>query len=227
VYNELIVNTAQQTVINTGVISFLTVLLLTLFLNGLTIYLTFFLLMLICVVTAIFYKSASASENALPSHIKNKVLTTPVPAESDGNVRINTQKLDNLVTMTEYRLFKLSSIFPFQLFQDDIIIEQKQVIIIKRNFFFSSQQYPFSIKDILAPIVETSLFFAKFQLKLGPGSYRQDPPSVSYLGKDEAQKARRIIMGLIVCDKENVDLNGMAYGDILKKVEEIGRFNSK
>ena len=73
------------------------------------------------------------------------------------------------------------------------------------------------------PIVEQSVFFATLKLELGPGGFQQNPPPVTFLFKKEAIKANRIIVGLIICHKEKIDLSGMSREEILRKSEEIGR----
>jgi hypothetical protein len=215
-------NITQKVILKIGSLIFFIITFLVLVLPLFSIPVYFFLLIIIGTFTLIFYRRASSpSVTSITSPVNNKE-QTPYPGKS-SKLDVNTQRLDNLVSMTENKLFKLSTVFPFKLFQDNIIIEQKQIIIERSNFFFSSQQYSFSIKDILAPEIETSFLFAKLKLELGPGGFQQNPPSVSYLKKTEAQKAMRIIMGLIICDKEKIDLTNMSQVDVLNKVEEIGR----
>lgn len=137
----------------------------------------------------------------------------------------NTEKLDTLTHLSDNRLFRLHSVFPFTLFTDTIVIEHKSVIIEKKNFFLSSEIYPISIKDILSPVVSTGVFFATLHLELGPGGFHQNPPEISFLKKSEALKARRIIMGLIICDKEGIDLTKMNKDEVLRKLDEVGDVN--
>lgn len=134
----------------------------------------------------------------------------------------NTQ-LDNLAKMTEERLYTLSSVFPFDLFPNKIFIEQKQVIIIYSQFFWSYQDYHVLVEDILMPVVEMGPFFATLRLELGPGGFMQNPPSITFLKKTEALRAKRIIMGLLICKKEGIEFAGLTPDEIVQKVEEIGR----
>lgn len=138
--------------------------------------------------------------------------------------KVGNKELDKLADMTEGRLFAFSSVFPFDFFPNQIIIEQKQIVIIYRQFFWSSQEYHVLIEDILTPIVENGVFFSTLKLQLGPGGFQQDPPPISFLKKAEASKAKRIIVGLLICHKEKIDFSGMKPSEIVKKVEEIGRF---
>ena|SRR3989344_2745166 len=132
-------------------------------------------------------------------------------------------RLDQLVKMTEGRLFTASAVWPFDLFPNRIFIEQKQVIIVYSQFFFTAQDYHVLIEDILMPIVETGVFFATLKLELGPGGFQQNPPPIQYLRKKDALEIKRIIVGLLICHKEKIDFSGMTSQEILEKVEEIGR----
>lgn len=151
-------------------------------------------------------------------------LTTLHENESTGLDK-DTQKLNNLMNLSDNRLLKLCTVFPFKLFKDTIVIEQKSVIIEKKNFFLSSEIYPISIKDILSPVVSTGIFFATFHLELGPTGIHENPPVISFLKKNEAMRARRVIMALIICDKEGIDLTKMNKDEVLRKLDDVGNVN--
>ncbi len=178
--------------------------------------------LIICIPAGLFYYSFSNTKGPEPT-----VSTAPlesVPLKTSTNE--NSNKLDNLVKMTENRLFNLKSVFPFKLFPDSIVIEQKQVILICNQFFGSAQNYPILIKDILMPNIESSVFFATLKIKVVMGGVQQNPPSIRFLKKSEALKAARIITGLIICDREHIDLSGENQVEVVGKVEEIGRIKA-
>lgn len=132
-------------------------------------------------------------------------------------------RMGQLVQMTEGRLFKASAVFPFDLFPNKIFIEQKQIIIVYSQFFFTYQDYHVLIEDILMPIVEQGLFFATLRIELGPGGFQQNPPPIHYLKKNDALRIKKIIVGLLICHKEKIDLSEMTPAQVLENVEEIGR----
>lgn len=134
--------------------------------------------------------------------------------------------LEKLAQMTEGRLFKLSAVFPFDFFPNTVFIEQKQIVLVYRQFFWSSQEYHILIEDVLTPIVESGVFFSTLKIQIGSGGFQQDPPPISFLRKSEALRAKRIIVGLLICHKEKIDFSNMSSHEILTKVEEIGRFKA-
>lgn len=145
------------------------------------------------------------------------------PNFKNSKKSLKTNKLDKVTQQTNDKLFEITSVFPFDLFPNKVIIGQKQIVLVYRQFFFASQVYNFLIQDILTPVVGSSVFFSTLRIELGPGGFQQNPPSIKYLRKKEALKARRIIMGLIICEREKVDLVGIPPGELVLKVEEIGR----
>lgn len=166
----------------------------------------------------IFLQSSSVSE-AIFKGSRGVVFKNRFSNKLTGN-----KKLDNLTEITSKPLYATSAVFPFDLFPDKILLEQKQVILVYKHFFYSSQEFNILIEDILSPVVETSVMFATFKIELGPGGFEQNPPPIQYLRKKSAIKLKRMIMGLIMCNKEGVDLSKMTRQEILVKIEEIGSF---
>lgn len=139
-------------------------------------------------------------------------------------VKEEKKKLNNLARMTENRLFSMSAVWPFDLFRNRVYIEEKQVILVFKQFFFITQEYNILIQDILVPVIENGLLFSTLRIQLGPGGFQQDPPAVKYLPKPEAEIAKHLIMGLLVCHKEKINLEDLEKEEIIDKLIEIGRF---
>lgn len=135
------------------------------------------------------------------------------------------QKLDELLQHNERALYRLSTVFPFDLFPDDVVIDLHKVNLISRTFFFSEGVHSFPIKEIGDVLVESSIFFAT--LKLMNKTMSRNLFSVPYLKKKEALCARNIIQGLVVADKEGIDITHIQNGELVKKIEEIGKVYTK
>ena len=129
--------------------------------------------------------------------------------------------------MTENRLFSASAVWPFDLFRNKIYIEEKQIILVFKQFFYINQEYHILIQDVLVPVVENSLLFSTLKIQLGPGGFQQDPPPLRYLPKKDALTAKEIIMGLLVCHKEEINIEDFDYDVIVDKLIEIGRYKKE
>lgn len=132
------------------------------------------------------------------------------------------QKLDQLVAKSERILYRISTVFPFHLFPDELIIDENKVSLYDKQFFWSESIQSIRIKDIADIIIDTNPFFASITItEMSP---RSNPIQLSFLWKKEAFKAHRIIQGLIVACKEEIDLSPIE--DILlllQKLENLGK----
>ena len=133
-------------------------------------------------------------------------------------------KLDNQAQMTTNRLFRMKAVGPFDFFPNKVVIEEKQVILYYKQFFFTTQEYHILVPDILIPVIENSLLFATLKIEIGVGGYQQNPPPIHFLPKKEALLAKQIIMGLLVCYKEDISLEGLDNEEKIDKLIEIGRY---
>lgn len=199
--------------------------------------------------------SIFVSESAVLSFVSLLVLIISVPASNlllkekkpqknqggnkeqtneEKNVKVQVKKktsldkeVEKISIETEDMLFEASTVFPFDLFPNKVRIGQKQIMLLYKQFFSTIQVYNLLLTDILTPVVESSIFFATLKLELGPGGFQQDPPPMKFLKKGDAFKARRIIMGLIILNRENIDLTNFSPKEIAEKAEEIGKIKSE
>lgn len=137
----------------------------------------------------------------------------------------NQQKLDGLLENSKSVLFATKNIIP--LLRDEIIIDTGKVTIIYRPFFFSEKIHSVSIQDITDIYIETAPFFATIKIIdrdfVDNNEQMRTPISVRYVWKSNAEKARRIITGLMTASKEGIDLKAISDDDLAKKLEEIGK----
>lgn len=131
-----------------------------------------------------------------------------------------SQKLKLLTNKSSRVLLKASSVFPFDLFPDEISIDGFKVSIISHDFFMSEDIHSVPIdmiKDIelyLGPLFAT--------LRIVPDGYPGHGLEVSYLKRADALKARRIIEGLIISRKQGIDPMELTNFEHDKQIEEIG-----
>lgn len=128
--------------------------------------------------------------------------------------------LEDLVEQAPTVLYKVKSIFPFDFFPDEIVIDTHKLNIINRIFFFSDSVASIPYSSIGDVQLETSIFFAS--LKVVTTALTRNLVTIRYLSKSKATRARRIILGLMVMEKEGVDLKKIDPKEIMKEVERIG-----
>ena len=129
-------------------------------------------------------------------------------------------KLRKLVYRSNEVLFKCKTVFPFDFFPDTLIIDKTKINIINKEFFFSESVHSIMIRTIKDLQVDTNMFFAK--LIIIPDVYMGQTTEISYLRKKDALEARRIIQGLMLCEREEIDISDLDAKEIKDRIEKAG-----
>lgn len=143
------------------------------------------------------------------------------PVPRDTGQFTDAAKFDTLVRGCKRVLLKISAFFPFDLFPDEIIVDECKVSIVFREFFFSEDIHSINIDMIRDVDVETGPFFAKLQIV--PDGYPGHPLIVRYLKKKDANLARSVIQGLMVARRNDIDLSKINEPDLVSKLELLGK----
>jgi hypothetical protein len=171
-------------------------------------------------------------KEAIKESAKNDVKSTPEQGEKEGLKeetkleKISKNKLDNLVKQSNTPLLKFSTVFPFDLFPDEICIDLNQISILTKHFMYSERQsIPF--KNMVDVDVTTDFFFASLTLLYRETvanslSTSQNSLTITFLKKEDAKKARSIIDGIIIAIKENIDLAALEIPSLSQKLELVG-----
>lgn len=161
--------------------------------------------------------AASASK----ANVRNKSLDVGVSTSGPSPPLQDEQKLNKLVIGSSQVFLKISSVFPFDFFPDDLTIDDNKVSFIIREFFFSEDIYSIIIKSIKDVEIECGPFFAT--LKIVPEWFPGKIVQVNYLKKSEAIEARRLILGLICACREGIDVTKLDQDKVKKMVEKVGK----
>ena len=150
----------------------------------------------------------------------------PPPKYTSGEVprEDDLEKLNHMVEQCRHPLYKIITVFPFVFFPNEVIIDINKVTIIYRNFFASEQVHSVLIKDISDVVVETNPIFA--MLRIVDIGYTDNTIDVNYLKRSAAQRARRVIQGLVMIHRHGIDLAKVECADLLQKVENLGATGS-
>lgn len=147
----------------------------------------------------------------------NPPIVFPDPSEQS-----TMKKLTSLAQQSERILLVIRSVFPFQLFPDEIILDETKLSVHHKLFFFSKQRLSVEYEDVFNVSVEHSMFFAT--IKIEDRYFVQRPIIVTYLRKQDAILARRVIQGMILAKRAGVDLQSVKHiHELLEVVERIGK----
>src|SRR3989344_3628797 len=104
-------------------------------------------------------------------YIHGKPQTKNEPKEEKAEIG----KLKTLADETETVIYKASSVFPFQLFPDKIIIDKNKVSIIRKMLFFK-RIFPILYEDIQTVKVNRGILLAAVEFEVR--GYEQNPRPV-------------------------------------------------
>lgn len=159
-------------------------------------------------------------EEKLKEKLAERDLEKKVESKVEEEKLTTAKKVQAIVENPSRNLYDIKAVFPFDLFPDEVHIEETKVNFITRNFFASQQVLSMSFKDIKKVEVQTSIIFAK--LHITSWTAVDNIMEVSFLKKHEALKARRIIEGLKLMHEQKVDFSKISTQDLLEKVEHLG-----
>jgi hypothetical protein len=168
----------------------------------------------------VFVNNSAPEAEDLPSNREAQPISADQENKQQEEQAIAVSQLQNLAKDEQPVLMSLKTVFPFKLFPTEIIIEKTKVNIKNTLFFGSSDIQSLLISDISSCETESSMFFGliRFMSRI-PNA---PPLIVNYLPKAEAQRARRIIQGLMVGVMNKVDVTKVSTPDLLESIEQVG-----
>lgn len=149
--------------------------------------------------------------------------TLDIPQQQKHSIPVNDEvkKLDKLVNKSNRILMRVKSTFPFDLFPDELIIEETKINFVSRKFLASEVIHSLPIDDVIDIIVSTTPFFST--MTIHSTTFKAEPLVLRYVKTAEALKARRIIQGVIDAKKANINLEKIPLQQLVDKTEEIGQ----
>lgn len=137
----------------------------------------------------------------------------------------SNEKFDKLVEQSSTQLIKISAFWPFDFFPNQIVVDINKIDIVFKEFFYSERVHTILIKNVIDVMVDYSLFFASIEIVVE--GFQENLVNIHYLKKKEAIKVKRIISGLVVANKQGIDLAKIDIKDLAEKLEEIGKVDEK
>lgn len=154
--------------------------------------------------------------------IKNNAQKITEKYSLNKNNNHDAEVLQSLAAESQSILFKFHTIYPFDFFPDEIIIDENKVSIVTRAFFLSYHIRSILISDITDVSVDTGLLFATLSI-VDSSNYRFPiTEKISFLSKKNALTARKIIQGLIMAKNNNIDLGRFTVSSIRDELCTLG-----
>lgn len=130
-------------------------------------------------------------------------------------------KLEKIVHASHRIIFQCKSVFPFDFFPDEIIIDLNKIDINRGLFFFTKQRISIPFKTVIGVTGINDLFFGSVVVETT--GVEQTHVQVTKLWKNDAIKARRMIAGVLAAMTDNIDLAQLQPDYVERMVEEVGK----
>lgn len=133
----------------------------------------------------------------------------------------NTNVLQDLIRSHRV-LFRARTVFPFEIFPGEIIITENDIHIVTNLFINSSDHTAIPITSVNTCSCSTSMVFGSIGIEmLGDQKVRY---KIEHLWRDEAIFTVRMINGLRVCYRKNIDLSIYDTEYVRKQVALLGEY---
>ena len=148
-----------------------------------------------------------------PSLLK-KSLTLPLTPE-------NHQKLEEMIERSQRVLLKIYTIFPFDFFPDCLTIDENKINLVHHEFG-SKNLHTVFIENISYVTVDTTPFAATLNITDSTSERFPVLMQVSWLKKDDAFRARKLIHALIAAKKAGIRLEDYEKESLIRELEQLG-----
>ena len=145
------------------------------------------------------------------------------PQVEDHLLRRPSMPMDDSISALDQdsghkEIFRVKSVFPFDFFPDELIIEEARIIFRKRFGPFTKRVYSMLIKDISQSRLTTSLLFGRIMIQ---DIFGENEITIDYLRKKKAYLVKGILDRLQARERRRIQ--GVPAEDISQIVKEETR----
>lgn len=130
----------------------------------------------------------------------------------------SSDKLDELATRSSYVIFEAKTRKLFDLFPNVITICPNRITI-SYSVLFRKYEYPLPIENVTGARIARGFLYST--LLIETFGYEKPEP-LRNMKTHDARLARRYILGLVECKKNNVDLSNHNLSELREKLNKIG-----
>lgn len=115
-------------------------------------------------------------------------------------------------------IFQCRSIFPFDLFPDEIMVDTLNLTYIHNSFFVTADTQHIRLDDIEDASMTSAAFIGRVEISIKD----KDPLIISSLSKRNATRLKNILLGLVRARKNDIQLEDLSSLKTLSEVVKLG-----
>lgn len=136
----------------------------------------------------------------------------------------NSHDLEKFAQRNKEYLVKVTTVFPFTLFPDTLVIDRQKITLARRQFFGTADIASIQIEDILNVVAHVGPFLGSIDIYTK--FYSKKPLKVNYLSRLDALNVKRILQGYIAALNEGIKCSDLSKNELLKLLYTIGKGSS-
>ena len=141
-----------------------------------------------------------------------------------GSAAITAQQLRELIGNSQETLMKATTVFPFTLFPDTVIIDREKISIANRFFFRVAEVVSMRIEDVLNITADVGPIFGSISI-LTRFFDPDKPYTVNYLRRGDALRLKRILQGYVIAIQKGIDTGALSAKELAMLLDEFGQGN--
>lgn len=131
-------------------------------------------------------------------------------------------ELNKIAESSQEILATASTVFPLDLFPDQVTVDRSQVTIAHRTFLWMGNVTSVRIEDILNVTANVGLIFGS--LRISTRFFDPDKPyEVPRLWREDALRLQAIIQGLLIAYKKEIDASALEGHELVQAAEKLGQ----
>lgn len=147
---------------------------------------------------------------------------SPARAISLADKQKASEELTKVVNDSHEVLARATTVFPFTLFPDTVVLDRTKLTIIHRDFFKVGEVISFRIEDILHITADVGPVFGSIQIVTR--FYDQSKPyKVNYMWRHEALRFKRVTQGYIIAIQKQIDCSALSNAELASLLNQLGR----
>ena len=131
------------------------------------------------------------------------------------------QALTQTIASAQEPLVTATTVFPFTLFPDTIVIDRTKFTVTHRTFFRAAEVMSIRIEDILNITADVGPLFGS--IKIATRFFdTQKPYAVRYFWRNDALRIKRIMQGYIIATQKQIDCSKLSAKQLATMLDELG-----
>ena len=130
------------------------------------------------------------------------------------------EKLIDITEKAQDCLFKATTVFPFKVFTDTIILDREKLTVISRTFFMAGKITSVPVSSVSAAEADLGPLFGS--VHISSKFFVQNKYQVEKLTRKDAVDLVHLLQGFIIAQEKGIDLTDIEKEDLLVLLEDLG-----